>query len=668
MSYSGTRRQSPAAPLLGVLAGLLSFAIVCWLALITARKATSINYVLWLEGGLIVSFAIATVVHESGHLIVGLLTGEPVRMMRVGSGGTLVAFRVRGVAIQVCANPLGGGAVYFSEVGAAPSRVHIASLAAGPGFNALAAVYAFVLYQFGVDWLVPFAIANVIGFVNNLIPRTAVYGGRPHATDGMQIWKLLFEPPVPTLSLEGAEIAPDAHTVLVAAIEDAQLSGAGDVTDEQLLRALAKDEAVGPVFAATGLGERIPEAKTPESDQLVPAHLGPVAHAVLDASIRKARDVGLGKANATAMAMALLASDTPAGRLMRESGVTEESLRKVITVVAQDDDAQRNRIVSPDLPLERWGTTADSTLAHACRIAVADRSGMFGTQHLVAAMVAVPSCRAAQALTRLGFVLVWKGDGSRDARTEVLVPALSPQAGMAIAGALWRTGPNRPAGTAELCLGILDQAAGIGFQLLASAGVTSERFIKALRYTDVEASEPCGCTEASFGLWALRASARMGAGRWLDARADFLEAEGACVNKRMKALLGNNVAWVSLVAGDPALRADALERARAAVAADPENIAFRGTYAFALMEGGSPAEAAAMLEADLPKVTRPRLRASTLCQLAMCEARLGKRELAAQHLAAAAEANPKCELLERARQELEGVPAAWPGGPSTATR
>ena len=118
------------------------------------------------------------------------------------------------------------------------------------------------------------------------------------------------------------------------------------------------------------------------------------------------------------------------------------------------------------------------------------------------------------------------------------------------------------------------------------------------------------------------------------------------------------MAWVSLVSDDPSLLADALSRARAAVAVDPENLSFRGTYAFALLETGSAAEAATMLEAGLPKITRPRSRASTLCQLVMCEARLGKWDLATRHVAEAAEAYGKCELLERARKEVEGASTA----------
>src|SRR5690348_510933 len=457
----------------------------------------------------------------------------------------------------------------------------------------------------------------------------------------MQIWRVLFRPPAPSLSIEGAEFAPDAKTVLIRAIEDAQLSGAGEVGDQELLRALAADESIAAVFAASGLTARLPEARAPESDQVSAAPLGPVADAIVQASQHKARDLGLSRATAATMAIALLASDTASGRLMREAGITEDSLRAlIVTKDEEDESASRARVLSPDLPLERWGTAADAVLAYAVRLAIADRSPLIGTQHLVAAVVANPSSRGAQALARLGFVLAWTGEkgGSRD-KPEVVVPGLSPQASLAIAGAIWRTGPNRPTGTAELCAGILDQAAGIGFQWMASAGLSSDRFIKAVRHTEVEASEPALCNETSFRLWAMRASARMGAKRWGDAYADFLEASRACANENAKAILRNNAAWCALLSGETSLSAPALELTRAAMAVAPGNVTIRGTHAFALMEAGSAAEAAAILEEDLPKITRPRSRASTLCQLAMCEARLGKREEAARHLAAAVEAS-----------------------------
>jgi hypothetical protein len=92
----------------------------------------------------------------------------------------------------------------------------------------------------------------------------------------------------------------------------------------------------------------------------------------------------------------------------------------------------------------------------------------------------------------------------------------------------------------------------------------------------------------------------------------------------------------------------------------PDQIAFIGTHAFALLENGSPAEAASTLESIIPKHTRPRSRAYDLCVLAMCRARLGQRDAAEKHMAEAVAADPKCQLLARARAELATTAAATP--------
>ena len=85
----------------------------------------------------------------------------------------------------------------------------------------------------------------------------------------------------------------------------------------------------------------------------------------------------------------------------------------------------------------------------------------------------------------------------------------------------------------------------------------------------------------------------------------------------------------------------------------PDRPAIVGTYAFALLENGSAAEAAALLEPVASTHPRPRDRASDLSILAMCHARLDKPEAAAAELQAAREADPKCALLDRAQAELE---------------
>jgi hypothetical protein len=76
-----------------------------------------------------------------------------------------------------------------------------------------------------------------------------------------------------------------------------------------------------------------------------------------------------------------------------------------------------------------------------------------------------------------------------------------------------------------------------------------------------------------------------------------------------------------------------------------------------LIENGSPAEAAALLEPITATHPRPRDRASDLCLLAMCHARLHKPEATASNLQAAREADPRCVLLERAQVDLDKAAA-----------
>lgn len=320
-----------------------------------------------------------------------------------------------------------------------------------------------------------------------------------------------------------------------------------------------------------------------------------------------------------------------------------------------EEDVQRKRIISADLPLERWGTAADEVMAGAYRIASVDQSEHVGTEHLLAAIMHLPQCRGAQALASLRFVLTWnKEERPKEAESPPDgLPVVSPQAGLALAGAIWRTGPTQPTGSAEILLGIVDQSAGVGARILLTSGIGARQLESAIRRSPRDPSQPCGCTAASHSLWMLRGSARVGAERWLDARSDFLAADRASTTDSQRALCANNIAWVSLMAGDPALATEALERSRVALGFKPEQISFQGTHAFALLENGSPADAARILEEVIPKHGRPRNRASDLCLLAMCRSRLGDTALAAASIAEAVAADPKCTLLTRARAEVE---------------
>ena len=95
-----------------------------------------------------------------------------------------------------------------------------------------------------------------------------------------------------------------------------------------------------------------------------------------------------------------------------------------------------------------------------------------------------------------------------------------------------------------------------------------------------------------------------------------MSAESLTKREVQRAICNNNIAWVLLMAGDPNLRSEALERAKVALAIKPEHDAFISTHAYALLETGSAAEAAAILESLIPRHTRPRSRANDLCVLA----------------------------------------------------
>src|SRR5712691_6144275 len=611
---------------MGRLGGLVgpgvAVVVIWWLLYTGFRNARTPDGILWVTAGLIVSFALAVALHEAGHLVVGLALGEPVRKIRIGTGPTLLGARVGGIVIQICANPLGGGAVSFSLLDSTSIGRRIATLAAGPGVNLLAAAYALGLAQLGAAWLGTLGVANVVLFIAAIVPGSTREGGRPHPSDGLQLVTLLFRPPARSAYFEGAEMAADAHAVLIGTVD---------------------------------LDSRLRPEGTPDSSDSQTPTWSAISHTILETAFRKARDMGRPKPNAAGICLGLLAVECPASRLLKDAGITEEAVVKLASIPAETQDGVRGPgVINPDMPLERWGTAADQPLALAYRIAAADHSQMVGTQHIVAALVADPESRSARALARLGFVLVRreaKPTLDFDMKAEA-APLLSPQAVTAIAGALRRTGPSYPCGSIELCLGILDQGAGIGAQILASAGVTVAAMEKSLRLVPRDSSDPAGCTAASWPMWQIRASARMGADRWVEARDDFLVAERGVTTDEQRALCRNNAAWASLMSGDPTLRAPALELSRAALAIQPDRPAFIGTYAFALLENGSPAEAAGLLEPVAAKHPRPRDRASDLCLLAICQARLDQPEAAAKNLHMAREADPRCALLGRAEVEV----------------
>src|SRR5260370_3292244 len=138
MSYSAVRRPSLLGRLGGLLSTIFSSAVILWFVLVAVRPTATFDLFQWYAAG-IVSLAIGIVLHEGGHLVMGLATGEPVRKIRIGSGPTLFGFQVRGLIVQVCLNPIGGGAAYFSgpvsvpRGGHLPSRPPLPALTLPPG-------------------------------------------------------------------------------------------------------------------------------------------------------------------------------------------------------------------------------------------------------------------------------------------------------------------------------------------------------------------------------------------------------------------------------------------------------------------------------------------------------------------------------------------------------
>jgi tetratricopeptide (TPR) repeat protein len=205
-----------------------------------------------------------------------------------------------------------------------------------------------------------------------------------------------------------------------------------------------------------------------------------------------------------------------------------------------------------------------------------------------------------------------------------------------------------PIETAIHC-GVLATKSGVGAAVLGEADITLEGFVEALEPVHQEAL--VGCTRASFVVWAQRAGARLRPKRFADAYADYVLMAPVAPDPHLRAVALNNAAWAALILGNPELRLDALDRAQEAVQIEPDQTAFLGTLAFALLENGKPAESLAALDGFDDSKTRPDGQASHLCQRAMAEARLGDMAAAARHVREAEALDPENELLDRARAE-----------------
>jgi hypothetical protein len=307
-----------------------------------------------------------------------------------------------------------------------------------------------------------------------------------------------------------------------------------------------------------------------------------------------------------------------------------------------------------DLALERWTASADKAVSVAFHIAEGQGATQLGTEHLLAGVLADNESAGARTLSDMGF------------RGEQLLPRLakggattpptwSIEALTVVMFAVGAADPALGAGTGELCSGVLAATKGRGYAVLKEADVTPEGFreeLEAHRQPEILV----GCTRAMYFAWVIRATARLQAKRYADARADYLVMTPAALNPHRRAVALNDAAWAALMVGDPAWRADALERAQQAFAIEPDPPFIRGTLAYALLENGKPAEALAALDSFDDTKTSTRGQALRLCVRAIAEARLGRADASARHLRDAETLDPACELLVRTRAELAVAP------------
>ncbi len=656
MIYSATHRLSLLESLLNMIGPAATFIFTGWAILFSSlipNGTSSLVLLVWVLAALI----FCTVTHELGHLGVGLLVHRPVRKILIGSGRTVYSSRPGGLRVQVCANLLGGGAVYFSAIDDTSVEARILVTAAGPAVNLLTGAIALAALPSGIPWMGTFALFSLmLGAVNSL-PSRFDSGGTQHVSDGMQIWRMTLGRPMTSTFFEGEVLAPDGQRVTIGAIEEAMDSESEQLTEVHLLASLDRDPDIHRLLAPARIADLLRWPGPPSSLDVRPVR-SPVVEEIFKVTFRIGRDLGLSRPNAACLCLALMKVQSPVAARLNESGVSEAALRELAAGrAAPAGEDSPGGATLPDLPLERWGSAADRVLALAFRIATIDRAEDTGTQHMVAAMMAERGSRAALALSHMGFALHRNDRAVKPGDPPDTPPKLTPEAESAIAGALLVTGPTYPTGTGELCLSVAQQTRSMAALLFLVGDIGAADLQDALVATPREPSEPTGYTESMRQMWALRASARLGAGRYAEARADFLLLEQNAPSDATRAVNLHNVAWVSLLSGDPSWRQEALEKARAALAINPEQHSFVGTYGFALLETGATAEAAEVLEKVVVDHPRPRDRALDLCLLAMGRARLGELEAARASLRAAAEADPRCVLLERARGEVERAPA-----------
>ncbi len=338
-------------------------------------------------------------------------------------------------------------------------------------------------------------------------------------------------------------------------------------------------------------------------------------------------------------------------------GVTLERTReRVADLLAQGISDSSRSTDSANLPLEKLSVTAESALIASAREAAEFGAKSFGGEYLLLGILAQTGSLGARVLTELGITSeavrarLTRAPAAKagldaymteELRIELRRIFLAHQTDVAI-------------DTSALAQAVL-AGGGLGGAIMRSHPTRQklDQAIASLRTPELS-EEPVGRFSIPLRrVWSERALSRIWAGRYSDARADYLVLRANASTASERAAFANNLAWVNLVIGDRSLFAESLALAEGAVASSPDNRVFQSTLAFALLENGRSREGVEILEAHGSDVADNRIAAELTAILAIAKWRAGERDRAGTLLKRATDLDPQCALLPRVKAEFE---------------
>jgi tetratricopeptide (TPR) repeat protein len=346
--------------------------------------------------------------------------------------------------------------------------------------------------------------------------------------------------------------------------------------------------------------------------------------------------------------------------VLARSGVTLERTReRVRDLLAQGLTDSPRSYDCVNLPLEKLSLTAESALLAGAGDALEFGARPFGSEYVLLGILAQTGSLGARVLTELAITSdavrarltrAPAAEAGADAtmdeglRVELQKIFLAHQTDVAI-------------DTSALAQAVL-AGGGLGGAILGSFTTRQklDQTIASLRTSELS-EEPIGRFSSPLRLlWNQRALCRIWAGRYADARADFLVLRANASTPLERAAYANNQAWVNLLMGDRSLFEESLALAQEALAISPDRSALRSTLAFALIQNGRSREGVEMLEATGGENEDKRIAAERSAILALGKWRAGDRGRARTLLQRATKLDPECVLLPRVRAEFEPTP------------